>query len=115
MVLLLSDGRWIAPDLDAIAVGIPEVDGLSMATSAPPPTRSVLDGHAVLGEVLLERLEVGRVDHHREMVQVLKARTPAQRFPWLHGEEVDHGVLADPHGGKSDLAPAEFVQPLGLE
>src|SRR5262249_37649125 len=63
----------------------------------------------------LKPLEVGRVDHHREVVQVLEAWTSAQRFSWLHGKEVDHGVLADPHGGKSDLAPAEFFQPLGFE
>src|SRR5437867_5131267 len=45
--------RWIAPDLDAIPVGIPEIDRLPIPTGSPSPTRPFLDRHAVLGEMLL--------------------------------------------------------------
>lgn len=106
--------RWIAPDLDAIPVGIPEIDRLPIPTGSPSPT-PFLDRHPVLGEMLVKRLEVGSLHNHGEMVQVLEAWATSQRFPWLHGKEVDHGVRADTHGGKWDLSPAELVEPLRLK
>ena len=107
--------RWIAPDLDTIPVGIPEIDRLAIPTGSPSPTRAVLDCHAVLGEILLKRYEVGRLHDHGEMVQVLDAWTSSQRFPWLHRKEVDHGVRTDTHGGKWNLSQAELVEPLWLK
>src|SRR5262245_12776322 len=95
--------RGIAPDLDAIPVGIPEIHGLSVPTRSPAPTRPVLELHAVLGEMLLEALEVAGLHHHGEVVQVLEAGAPSQHLPGLHGKEVDHGVPADAYGGKPDF------------
>src|SRR5437867_3016010 len=98
--IAVSRVRWIAPDLDAIPVGIPEVDRLPVPASSPSAAGSVLDLHAALGEMLLEPLEVARIHDHREVVQVLEAWPISQRFAGLHGKEVDHGVRADPHRGE---------------
>src|SRR5262245_960643 len=86
-----------------------------MAPRSPSATRPFLDLHAVLGEMLLKPLEVGRPHHHREMVQVRKTRTLSQRFADLHGKEVDHRVRADPHRWKPHFSSAKFVEPLRLQ